>query len=105
VRGYGGFGRLGRHRSCPLSPGSARPGIAGAAARARPPGISGAGRAKGSDGGYPGRMEREWVTRLRWRMRGAWLWPPFASDPGRRAGHPPAAVLRRRPRARSSPPC
>jgi len=23
-------------------------------------------------------MEREWVTRLRWRMRGAWLWPCFA---------------------------
>jgi len=23
-------------------------------------------------------MDREWVTRLRWRMRGAWLWPTFA---------------------------
>jgi len=23
-------------------------------------------------------MERMWVTRLRWRMRGAWLWPCFA---------------------------
>jgi hypothetical protein len=23
-------------------------------------------------------MEREWITRLRWRMRGAWLWPCFA---------------------------
>ncbi len=23
-------------------------------------------------------MEREWATRLRWRMRGAWLWPVFA---------------------------
>jgi hypothetical protein len=22
-------------------------------------------------------MERMWVTRLRWRMRGAWLWPCF----------------------------
>jgi hypothetical protein len=22
-------------------------------------------------------MERVWVTRLRWRMRGAWLWPCF----------------------------
>ena len=25
------------------------------------------------------KMEREWMTRLRWRMRGAWLWPCFAA--------------------------
>jgi hypothetical protein len=24
-------------------------------------------------------MERMWVTRLRWRMRGAWLWPCFVA--------------------------
>lgn len=23
-------------------------------------------------------MEREWIVRLRWRLRGAWLWPCFA---------------------------
>jgi hypothetical protein len=27
------------------------------------------------DGGE--RVERLWLTRLRWRMRGAWLWPTF----------------------------
>ena len=26
----------------------------------------------------PGRVERVWVKRLRWRMRGAWQWPAFA---------------------------
>jgi hypothetical protein len=26
----------------------------------------------------PGRVERVWVRRLRWRMRGAWQWPTFA---------------------------
>ena len=26
----------------------------------------------------PGRVERVWVSRLRWRMRGAWQWPAFA---------------------------
>lgn len=25
----------------------------------------------------PGRVERIWLARLRWRMRGAWLWPAF----------------------------
>jgi hypothetical protein len=25
----------------------------------------------------PERVERLWLTRLRWRMRGAWLWPAF----------------------------
>lgn len=46
----------------------------------RAPGISGAVAGRVVDGGpdYPGRMEREWVIRLRWRMRGAWLWPSFA---------------------------
>ena len=24
-------------------------------------------------------MESTWVTRLRWRMRGAWMWPAFAA--------------------------
>ena len=38
-----------------------------------PPGISGTGRSKGTLLA----MEREWITRLRWRMRGAWLWPSF----------------------------
>ena len=26
----------------------------------------------------PGQVERLWVSRLRWRMRGAWQWPTFA---------------------------
>jgi hypothetical protein len=26
----------------------------------------------------PGQVERVWVRRLRWRMRGAWQWPAFA---------------------------
>ena len=26
---------------------------------------------------HPERVERLWLTRLRWRMRGAWLWPAF----------------------------
>ena len=26
----------------------------------------------------PGEVERLWVRRLRWRMRGAWQWPAFA---------------------------
>ena len=26
----------------------------------------------------PGQVERLWVRRLRWRMRGAWQWPAFA---------------------------
>jgi hypothetical protein len=26
----------------------------------------------------PGQVERVWVRRLRWRMRGAWQWPTFA---------------------------
>jgi hypothetical protein len=25
----------------------------------------------------PGQVERVWVSRLRWRMRGAWQWPAF----------------------------
>ena len=26
----------------------------------------------------PGQVERLWISRLRWRMRGAWQWPAFA---------------------------
>lgn len=26
----------------------------------------------------PGQVERLWVSRLRWRLRGAWQWPAFA---------------------------
>jgi hypothetical protein len=26
---------------------------------------------------HPGGVDRLWPTRLRWRMRGAWLWPAF----------------------------
>ncbi len=26
----------------------------------------------------PGQVERLWVSRLRWRLRGAWQWPTFA---------------------------
>jgi hypothetical protein len=26
----------------------------------------------------PGQVERLWIRRLRWRMRGAWQWPAFA---------------------------
>jgi hypothetical protein len=26
----------------------------------------------------PGQVERVWIRRLRWRMRGAWQWPAFA---------------------------
>src|SRR5436190_13678324 len=28
---------------------------------------------------YAVAMESTWVTRLRWRMRGAWMWPTFAA--------------------------
>lgn len=28
---------------------------------------------------HPGRVERLWWPRLRWRMRGAWQWPAFAA--------------------------
>lgn len=28
----------------------------------------------------PATMERVWASRLRWRMRGAWLWPAFAGS-------------------------
>jgi len=27
----------------------------------------------------PVSMERLWISRLRWRMRGAWMWPAFAA--------------------------
>ena len=26
----------------------------------------------------PGQVERVWISRLRWRLRGAWQWPTFA---------------------------
>ena len=47
--------------------------------------------------------ERFWPSRVRWRLRGAWMWPAFvALTLARRAGAPPAAAggHRRGPRAR-----
>src|SRR4051794_41846030 len=51
--------------------------------RPRSSSISAPGRdlRRAAEQGYPETVERQegslWVTRLRWRMRGAWLWPAF----------------------------
>ena len=79
---------------------SAPPGSSGRAlpqlgARAGSP----AGAGKGTLKRWSGRSESLWLTRMRWRMRGAWLWPSFivlTRRRGRRARGP--ADRRRRPR-------
>src|SRR5215210_9031838 len=39
------------------------------------------GSPRGGEQGYPETVERQeeslWLTRMRWRLRGAWLWPAF----------------------------
>ena len=112
---------LGRHLTCSLSscaPGSRRAPVLGAR-----PGSPARSRARVVER-WSGTMEREWVTRLRWRMRGAWLWPSLRRADARRrrpAQHLPLAgdgpghrrrrvadrrlrePLRRRGRSRRSP--
>ena len=39
-------------------------------------GVSG-GRAQGYPETVAGPEQSVWLTRMRWRMRGAWLWPAF----------------------------
>src|SRR5215210_8677805 len=38
---------------------------------------------RAAEQGYPETVERQeeslWFTRMRWRMRGAWLWPAFVA--------------------------
>ena len=87
VRGHrGALSRLGRHQAsllplrCRAGPGIA--GLASAVAR----GLRGA-RCDAARVGHrgvtlgamhaPGQVERLWVSRLRWRLRGAWQWPAF----------------------------
>ena len=105
VRGYrGALSRLGRHQAsllplrCRAGPGIA--GLASAVSRDLRGARLDAARVghrrvtlEGMDA--PGQVERLWVRRLRWRMRGAWQWPAFArADGGRRGAADAAAVLR-----------
>ena len=64
----------------------------------RPRGVStGRGHARVGHGGYVERQERAvWLTRMRWRLRGAWLWPAFIVLTLRRRGRAAAAPDRRR---------
>ena len=86
-----GPSRFRRHRGASTLSSSGAPGSAGApvvlaAARgiaAASPAVS--GRRLPSEGWRPRRVERLWPARLRWRMRGAWLWPAFfVAHAGRR---------------------
>ena len=82
--------RFSRHVACSLSSFAPSGILRPALLTWRPRGVS-TGRAQG----YLVRVERQeqsvWLTRMRWRLRGAWLWPAFIVADARRGGR--AAVL------------
>src|SRR3954468_12259862 len=71
-----GLCRFSRHVACSLSSMAPSGILRPALLTWRPRGVS-TGRAQG----YLVRVERQeqsvWLTRMRWRLRGAWLWPAF----------------------------